>query len=721
MQHIKAKRKARKALKQESKIDESTRELSLSLNRGEGIIRSQYDRDFRRFGDSFASGDRGCVVESLLFLAYLSIEEARDALKDIIIHLQQQVISNLKIHWQQDTFVDYTALQDVSDSSQDQCILILMRLQQRIVRSGPIKNLAPDPFNTSDAYIRRGLPPLPSANSFQQASQNPYALPPTGHIESPIPSSSGQSERGFVITSPTSGQHIGPLTPPRSPYPQQTWPFAQSPPSQVSAAQQSTSPQPPRQSNLYPSAASMPLAQSASSHFALPQSHSAQNQSAENHSPVNGSPDSVSKASDMLPLPEINQASAPQVVSVQPDQTLLAQYAVSQQTQPYAQQYALDQPQTQYSLAQTPDLLNTQTINPNNYLPAAHLVRAVHQRTGPNGFIGRDSPEIGNNSSNSQYKPKATTTAKAGFFGRLKKNKVDRAPEVPENPLVDQYRSKTLEDERRRTAQASSIIGSSATSRSSYGESSIDHPAFNPWQEEDQINNSTESADTSESKSISPIPQSLERATSSICSLVRPPTHQSDYSNHCYSPKEVVSFNAPIQFINPKDLLPNESNKFAGFCKGAWRQQIGDRKKAMEERVRPGGIYNAAKFLRCKTCKFEGLLVPANKKQHGLDMRVTSLVGIHFRWEFLFKSHVHAKDVVSDPTKGVFGCMFCCAEGKGTPTFEGVTAFMEHLVEHRSRLPTGEVLYRMNCLVGRQAHMEEDFDINIISMDGAAF
>ena len=58
VQHIKAKRKARKALKQGSKIDESTRELSLSLNRGEDVVRSQYDRDFRRFGDSFASGDR---------------------------------------------------------------------------------------------------------------------------------------------------------------------------------------------------------------------------------------------------------------------------------------------------------------------------------------------------------------------------------------------------------------------------------------------------------------------------------------------------------------------------------------------------------------------------------------------------------------------------------------------------------------------------------------
>ena len=47
-------------------------------------------------------------------------EIARSALKDIIIHLQGQVIANLKIQWQQDTtYLDWTTLQDVSDSSQD--------------------------------------------------------------------------------------------------------------------------------------------------------------------------------------------------------------------------------------------------------------------------------------------------------------------------------------------------------------------------------------------------------------------------------------------------------------------------------------------------------------------------------------------------------------------------------------------------------------------------
>ena len=300
-----------------------------------------------------------------------------------------------------------------------------------------------------------------------------------------------------------------------------------------------------------------------------------------------------------------------------------------------------------------------------------------------------------------------------------RKTKVERIPEPPENPLIDQYLATHLEDEHRTASQASSIKESRSASPSSHREVNSNNPSFNPWQQDNQSDNNFMPAASSAVRQIPPNQMHMERSRPSMDSLARPPTQQSTYSNHSIAHIEVLASN---QSINPKDLLPSELNKYAGFCKGAWRQQIGDRKKAMEERARPVGINNAAKFIQCKTCKYEGRYVPSNKKQYGFDMRVFTLVaGIQFRWEFLFKSHVHAKDTMSDPTKGVFGCMFCCAEGRGTPTFHGVAMFMEHLVEHRSRLPTGEVLYRMNCLVGRQARTDEDFDINIVSKEGVAF
>lgn len=107
-----------------------------------------------------------------------------------------------------------------------------------------------------------------------------------------------------------------------------------------------------------------------------------------------------------------------------------------------------------------------------------------------------------------------------------------------------------------------------------------------------------------------------------------------------------------------------------------------------------------------------------DKKTKAVDRRVLTAEGIQFRWDFLFKSHIETKDATSDFLKATFGCMFCAAEGKGTPTFGGAQMFMAHLQAHREKLPTGEVLYRMNALAGPRAQLDEDFDINIIAKEG---
>ena len=50
-------------------------------------------------------------------------------------------------------------LQDVSDSSQDKAILVLMQLQQRIITSGPIENLRPPPLFANPRSLEE-KPPL---------------------------------------------------------------------------------------------------------------------------------------------------------------------------------------------------------------------------------------------------------------------------------------------------------------------------------------------------------------------------------------------------------------------------------------------------------------------------------------------------------------------------------------------------------------------------------
>ena len=312
-----------------------------------------------------------------------------------------------------------------------------------------------------------------------------------------------------------------------------------------------------------------------------------------------------------------------------------------------------------------------------------------------------------------QYKPMATTVTTSGLFGIGKRTKVEPVVSPPENPLVDEYLAVALEDANNGmsgNASTRSRTNSISTSISSMYEA--DRPAFNSWQDHQSSS-----------------PALSRRPTDSIISFdtVRhAPSHRFSGPIKSFDSQrrasaatvEILSSDRSINLISPKDLLPSEINKYAGFCKGAWRQQIGDRKRAMEERIRPGGTFNAAKYYQCKQCKFEGRLIPMDKQNSGFDMRVFKLVqGIQFRWEFMFKSHIQVKEACSDPTKATFGCIFCCAEGKGTPMFGGIQTFMNHLVEHREYLPTGEVLYRMNCLVGRQAAIDEDFDINIISIE----
>ena len=765
VQQIKSKRRAKKAVRQAPQLDETTQDLEQSLVRGEGIVRAQYERDSRRFGEPFAKGDRMYQSHTLspINMKYIlmnCIEMARDALRDLISHLRTQVIASLKLNLNQDTYVDFAALQDVSDSSQDRCILILMQLQQRLVTSGPIQNLAPPPLNVPGVDDQR---PLPSAPALPTIPLDPFVAQSGG---------TNLDQRGLDVSFSQLGirPNSGPLTPPHSPYSDSRSA------SQVQASSgpsiQQQRPQPPQSplasstssvysqtqalqgyidqqvthqqgSSLnsgnqtihlpaelpaerpYPTQQSQrpPLAGSQSS-FVHP--NFAVHPGQPVYNPVIGAPNAQSEASasaSQYSLPQSPQVMSPHIQHP-PSQQQSAQYPPQQRTAPYpSQQAPVIQPSSQRQLQPQAHMSHYQR-QPS---AASSIPTSNHQREGSKGSISRFSSETQSSSSSSQYKPIATTTEKSGFLG-FRRKKVEMVPEPRENPLVEQYIASAREDQYSGYSQPPSTNGSISTTRSSFyglGQQPAYHVHHDQQQDATSLRSPASSirspAPTSPAvQAPSPIRGPLERAKASMDSITRAPTHLSNHSNPHV---EVLSSTRSLNSMNPKDALPNEFNGYAGFCKGAWRQQIGDRKKAIEERVRPGGMYNSAKFLQCKQCKFEGRHVATNKKaHHGFDMRVFKLVeGIQFRWEFLFKSHVPSKETMPDPTKASFGCMFCCAEGRPTPTFQGVTTFMGHLVEHRDRLPNGEVLYRMNCLVGRQAGMGEDFDINIVSREGGAF
>ena len=492
-------------------------------------------------------------------------------MEQITVQLRDQVISNLKVHVEQNNSIDFYALQDIADSSQDQAVLALMQLQQKLITSAPSDNMVPIAPKTSNSIIK--------TTSISQDTN-----------------------------------HVG------------------------------------REMSKWPKMAN---------NEAYPY------KSTENYR-------------------QICKPSASRSIVV----------SSSEVSPEYREDTILSSKTSSFS-----------TIRPLTP-PGASL---ASQDFIESSFMSRgsiDNAALARKESD-QYKPLATTTTKGGFFGLGKKTKIESIPSPPENPLVDEYLADATEREMRR--RSGSIASTTMTSFYESGQ-----PAYNTWETYRPPSPSSQTSANSEQSRRDSIVGSIasHRRTASLISTESMPHPPSASRVN----KEVLASNRSLGSINPNDLLPSELNAYAGFCKGAWRQQIGDKKRAMEERVRPGGIYNAAKYLQCKQCKFEGRLVPLDKRKHGYDMRVFMLVpGIQFRWEFMFKSHIKLSESANgDPTKATFGCVFCCAEGLGTPQFDGITQFMQHLVVHRDPLPVGDVLYRMNCLVGGQAAKEDDFDINIV-------
>jgi hypothetical protein len=220
----------------------------------------------------------------------------------------------------------------------------------------------------------------------------------------------------------------------------------------------------------------------------------------------------------------------------------------------------------------------------------------------------------------------------------------------------------------------------------------------------------------------SPEAQAVHIATQALkqVPLARHNTNTSSFSHvdsvtsgvtaHSQPPVHVLP---PSATGNVKLNLPSEDNKFAGFCKGAWRAQIGDSKKTWEERSRPAGMYSKMNtYIKCQKCHFEGRAIkePGMKKA-SIDRKIYGSNGIFYRWEYLFKSHIHVDKTNTSTLNSHFGCMFCVAAGKGTPVFAGVSALLAHVQEHRIVQPEGEIVYRMHAIVGRVPATGEDFDI----------
>lgn len=120
------------------------------------------------------------------------------------------------------------------------------------------------------------------------------------------------------------------------------------------------------------------------------------------------------------------------------------------------------------------------------------------------------------------------------------------------------------------------------------------------------------------------------------------------------------------------------------------------------------------------------------------DSKVYSSFGITYTWQFLFKSHLALKKGTKlsivpsqnshtqtqpasglggteiDMGDGLFGCIFCCVQGIGTPVFKGPEALSWHLRSHANdRIEDREIRHRFKIIIGREPEPMEKFDVHI--------
>ncbi|KAL2005136.1 hypothetical protein VTN00DRAFT_2986 [Thermoascus crustaceus] len=243
-----------------------------------------------------------------------------------------------------------------------------------------------------------------------------------------------------------------------------------------------------------------------------------------------------------------------------------------------------------------------------------------------------------------------------------------------------------------------------------------------------QSSNSDTATDLSSARHIHPSSSTVSRHPSSNST-------STSGSNSNSTPSSTSNPNpipVPIPVVPMALYLPSEENNFAGFCKGAWKLQLG-LKKAFSAEIRPEGMYSNVPFWRCSKCYYEGPMMTisssgssgsrSTRKTKTFDtrVRVHPPTGIRYRWAFLAKSHVSTRRFLAmktssdkDGSAGTFGCIFCCAERRtAAPIFGNLASFMEHLLQHRSMSSVEALLERTRCIVGRVAGNDEDFDVNL--------
>jgi hypothetical protein len=218
----------------------------------------------------------------------------------------------------------------------------------------------------------------------------------------------------------------------------------------------------------------------------------------------------------------------------------------------------------------------------------------------------------------------------------------------------------------------------------------------------------------------SPFAMSTRTATSSTASSppaqASSPSHRPSITSRILS-RTRTSFSSSPRASLSQDRLPSESNNFLGICKGAWRLQIGADESAlmMGRTLVSGSLSQTMRHWVCRSsnCRFEGSIV-----RNDLDRRMIAFSEqLIFKWTFLFKCHLPAKE----GNDKAYGCVFCASTSGpiivALPVYRGDRAFLTHIQNAHigdGKWPSGETRYRVGCKVDDARPQDDNWDILLI-------
>ena len=178
-------------------------------------------------------------------------------------------------------------------------------------------------------------------------------------------------------------------------------------------------------------------------------------------------------------------------------------------------------------------------------------------------------------------------------------------------------------------------------------------------------------------------------------------------------PSTTVSGLKPLPQL---DSRSSARNPYGGFCKGAYKLQVGLTKESVKLRNQSTSMTGQSNYFACASskCAFEGPALKSGKTWI-FDDEMRRSNAIQYRWTFLAKSHVALSKVKNREYN--YQCVFCERKDEAMEVYRSEKTFIEHVAMHRDQDSLALLTDKVCCITGRKAVKEEAFDINLMSRE----